>query len=56
MVQEKSDHGEPRERDKTAPEEEPREKSLRLWEPLWLSLLVCLPQLILTSYFAERQF
>ena len=31
----------------------PRKKSLRLQEPFYLSLIICLPQLILKSYFAE---
>ena len=34
----------------------PRKKSLRLSEPFHLSLIVCLPQLILKSYFAQRLF
>ena len=34
----------------------PRKKSLRLSEPFHLSLIVCLPQLTLKSYFAERLF
>ena len=34
----------------------PRKKSPRLSEAFHLSLIVCLPQLILKSYFAERLF
>ena len=34
----------------------PRKKSLRLLEPFHLSLIVCLPQLTLKSYFVERLF
>lgn len=33
----------------------PRKKSLRLWDTLYLSLIICWPQLILKPYFAERQ-
>ena len=34
----------------------PRKKSLRLLEPFHLSVIVCLPQLTLKSYFVERLF
>ena len=34
---------------------EPREKSLRLQEPFYFSLIICLPQLNLKSSFAESQ-
>ena len=34
----------------------PLKKSMRLQEPFYISLAICLPQLILKSYFAERQF
>ena len=54
-------HEEPRERLKMGSEMEPetkkpKNKSLKLQEPFYLSLLICLPQLTLRSYFAERQF
>ena len=34
----------------------PLKKSIRLQEPFYISLAIGLPQLILKSYFAERQF
>ena len=61
MLEVGPDHAEPRERDKMVLEAEPetkkpRKKSLRLRMPFFLSLTICLPELILKSYFAERQF
>lgn len=34
----------------------PKKKSLELQEPFYLSLIICLLQLILKLYLAERQF
>ena len=34
----------------------PGKWNMRLQKPFYLSLMVCLPQLILKFYFAERQF
>ena len=33
-----------------------QKKNVRLQKLFYLSLIICLPQLILKSYFAERQF
>ena len=57
----KSDHEKLREREKMVPEAEPETKkqggeSLRLWEPFYVTLNLCLLQLILKFNFAERQF
>ena len=56
-----SGHQEPKERDKMVAEAEPKtkkpgKKSLELWGPFYLSLIICLPQLILKSCLAEREF
>ena len=32
-----------------------RKKRLGFWESFYLSLIICLPRLILKPYFAERQ-
>ena len=34
----------------------PGKRSMKLWKTFNLSLIVCLPQLLSKSYFAERQF
>ena len=54
-------HKDPRERERMTEEadpetKKPREKSLKLWKSLFLLKIIYLTQLILKSYFAERQF
>ena len=56
---ETSVHRDPRERDIMTPEtrsktKKPREKRLRLWEPLHLFKIIYLAQLILKSFFLRR--
>ena len=52
---------EPRDRDKIVPKLEPETKkpgkaNLRFQDSFYLLSIICLPQLILTPYFAKRQF